>query len=274
MTPEITEFSYGFALTNEMVGWAPLNAAPLFPSLIEEGKAGGGYDLKLDLQGFPLYLQFKRADYMKRASAAEVSKHNLPISRPFYRFKITEAKKSNQHDLLLELDDGSCLVFYAAPRFHELDEINDAWLTNSVASRSIFVQPSAIGPLDDEPHHVAYDQNTAWICSEPRELPILSASGLMDKLSYQLNHDDRPLREKIPEIVERIRAAEVRARKIFEAQERPSEGTAEARSIDVAPVDVPLKAPRALTEDERLLRAAADLAYRIFDSQMIIIQPK
>jgi len=38
MTPEISEFSYGFALTNELVGWAPVAAAPLFPSLIEEGK--------------------------------------------------------------------------------------------------------------------------------------------------------------------------------------------------------------------------------------------
>lgn len=259
-----------------MVGWAPLSAAPLFPSLIEEGKAGGGYDLKLDLQGFPLYLQFKRADYMKRASAAEVSKHNLPISLPFYRFKITEAKKSNQHDLLLELDDGSCLVAYAAPRFHELDEINDAWLTNSVASRSIFVQPSAIGVLDDEPHHVAYDDNTAWICSEPRQLPTLNASGLMDKLSYQLSHDDRPLREKIPEIVERIRAAEARARKIHEAHELPLDDTAEMRVVDrtTAGAGVPMRESRDLTEDERLLREAADLAYRIFDSQMIIIQPK
>src|SRR5258707_1134113 len=121
VTPEISEFSYGFALTNEIVGWAPLTAAPLFPSLIEEGKAGGGYDVKLDLPGYPLYLQFKRADCMKRSSAAELSKHNLPLSLPFYRFKITEARKSNQHDLLLELDDGTCLVLYAAPRFHELD---------------------------------------------------------------------------------------------------------------------------------------------------------
>jgi hypothetical protein len=51
MTPEISEFSYGFALTNEIVGWAPVNAAPLFPSLIEEGRAGGGYDVALNLSG-------------------------------------------------------------------------------------------------------------------------------------------------------------------------------------------------------------------------------
>jgi len=41
MTPEISEFSYGFALTNEIVAWATLKIAPIFPSLIEEGKKGG-----------------------------------------------------------------------------------------------------------------------------------------------------------------------------------------------------------------------------------------
>src|SRR5436190_80170 len=115
MTPEISEFSYGFALTNEIVGWAPVRAAPLFPSLIEEGKEGGGYDVRLDMPGVALYLQFKRADCMTRRSAKEISIYKLPISLPFYRFKITEVRKSDQHELLLALDDGSCLVFYAAP---------------------------------------------------------------------------------------------------------------------------------------------------------------
>lgn len=32
MKPEISEFSYGFALTNELVGWVALSAAPVFPS--------------------------------------------------------------------------------------------------------------------------------------------------------------------------------------------------------------------------------------------------
>ncbi|QGM46364.1 hypothetical protein [Methylocystis heyeri] len=107
MTPEISEFSYGFALTNEIVGWLDVKAAPLFPSLIEEGKAGGGYDVKLDAPGVPLYLQFKRADCMVRRSASEQGKFK---KMPFYRFKITETKKSNQHELLLKLDKKNNLV--------------------------------------------------------------------------------------------------------------------------------------------------------------------
>jgi hypothetical protein len=107
MTPDISEFSYGFALTQELIVIAgePLRAAPIFPSLIEEGKAGGGYDVNLDIPGFPLFLQFKRADCMVRRTAAEArNPHNFPL--PFYRMKITERRRSAQHDMLLQLDDG------------------------------------------------------------------------------------------------------------------------------------------------------------------------
>jgi len=86
MVPEISEFSYGFALTNELVGWGSLNSAPIFPSLIEEGKAGGGYDVYLDRSGFPLYLQFKRAECMFRKNARQVKQTKARAVQSPYRF--------------------------------------------------------------------------------------------------------------------------------------------------------------------------------------------
>lgn len=71
MQSKISEFSYGFALINELVGWVNLQAAPIFPSLLEEGKEGGGYDVKLDAPGIPLLIQFKRSECMTRRSAKE-----------------------------------------------------------------------------------------------------------------------------------------------------------------------------------------------------------
>jgi len=61
MKPKISEFSYGYAFTENLVDWVGslLAAAPVFPSLIEEGKANGGYDLKLQFGSVPLFLQFK-----------------------------------------------------------------------------------------------------------------------------------------------------------------------------------------------------------------------
>ena len=73
MRPLLSEFSFGYALTEELVAGVigGLMAAPVFPSLIQEGQAGGGYDLQLPLAGAPLFLQFKLSDCMVYRSAAE-----------------------------------------------------------------------------------------------------------------------------------------------------------------------------------------------------------
>lgn len=286
MTPEISEFSYGFALTNEIVGWLPLRAAPVFPSLIEEGKAGGGYDVKLDAPGVPLYLQFKRADCMLRKSAVEVRDYNLPLSFPFYRFKITESGKSDQHDMLLALDDGSCVVMYAAPRFHQLAEIDYAWANNEVASRSIFVTPSVIGALDARSHHVAYDHASAHLCSEPKPIEFLDSGGLAEKLSAQLAADRRPLADKVPELVRNVEEAGRRAQRARAARSaqgrRPDASDRAAFSageIDAAPrsllpsEQVPTRRPRDLPEADRRLRDLSDTAARMFNVQLIVVQP-
>jgi hypothetical protein len=279
MTPEISEFSYGFALTNEIVGWAPVRAAPLFPSLIEEGKAGGGYDVKLDMPGVALYLQFKRADCMIRRNVREVYTHKLALSLPFYRFKITESGKSDQHELLLALDDGSCLVFYAAPLFHQLAEINDAWNNNVVATRSVFVAPTSIGPLDTESHHIAYDRQRAWVCSDPEPIHFLNGNNLIEQLHHRLESDRRPLREKIPELVEGIHLAEQRAAARIAERAGPF-GEPMARMPmeplweEVAPrPPIPTRGSRALSEPELQLRQLSDTAARLFDVQLIVVQP-
>jgi hypothetical protein len=200
MDQKISEFSYGFALTNEIVGWTTLKTTPIFPSLIEEGKKGGGYDVQLDMPGVMLYLQFKRAHCMTRRSAREIKNHKSTLSVPFYRFHITDSSYSDQHAMLLELDDGTSEVFYVAPRFHKYSEINDAWAAKSVANRSIFVRPTMIGDLDAGPHHVAYDATRAYLCSIPKPIEFMTAGSLVNRLSIQLSHEDTPLRLKLPEL--------------------------------------------------------------------------
>ena len=66
MKPDIAEFNYGYALTDELIHWhgAGITAVPIFPSLYDEGQPGGGYDVKLDRGGIPLFLQFKLSDCM------------------------------------------------------------------------------------------------------------------------------------------------------------------------------------------------------------------
>ncbi len=59
MKPEMSEFSYGFAFTNELITapGAHVVAAPEFPSLQKEGKPGGGYDVKIPF-GSPRFVQY------------------------------------------------------------------------------------------------------------------------------------------------------------------------------------------------------------------------
>lgn len=293
MTPEISEFSYGFALTNELVGWTALRAAPIFPSLIEEGKADGGYDVKLDRPGAPLFLQFKRADCLTRSSAREISKLSLDLSPPFFRFAITERNRSFQHTSLVTLDDGSNLVFYVAPRFHTLAEINDAWTAQNVVERSIFVDPKQIGLIaDDEKHHVSYDAKYAFFCSEPQPLKPISASELCQRLETKLDEDTRPVRNQMVEWLENVGSAAARAReehKALEAriQERKQTDTGgelvSVRQVEamqepsraeqvLPPPTVEIKPGRPLNQEERMLRAISDQALHLFSAQLYVVQ--
>ncbi len=282
MKPEISEFSYGFAITNELVGWAQLSAAPIFPSLVEEGRVGGGYDVKLDMPGLPLYLQFKRAERMTRNSAREISTGKTTLTLPYHRFHITDWGISDQHKLLLELDQGNTLVFYAAPRFHTLTEINSAWKDNSVASQSVFVAPRAIGVLDHEPHTVAYDRHNAWLCSEPVELESLTGQALSALLRDKLKYESQPLRDSIRELAQNLADAEGRARERLTPPRRSpgdSRGVGrqtviqtEETGVSASSSRIPTRSPAPLSEPNQILRNAADTASRFFGTQLIIVQ--
>src|SRR5688500_5318876 len=82
MNPNISEFSDGYALTESLINTVPLAilAASVFPSLIEEGKVGGGYDLQIPFEGFPLFLQFKLSHKMIRDTAFEAQIGRLKCS--------------------------------------------------------------------------------------------------------------------------------------------------------------------------------------------------
>lgn len=172
MQPDISEFSYGYALTECLVAAAgyKIRAAPVFPSLIDEGKAGGGYDVHIPFAGFPLFLQFKLSHKMVRATAEEVKLGVL--TKPFYRFHLRPTRHSQQHPMLLDLENAGELVFYAAPIFHQCSELNAAYLARRVVEQSIFVRPSQIGHLpDDKDHHISFKRaGPAFLCSSNPEM--------------------------------------------------------------------------------------------------------
>jgi hypothetical protein len=155
MKPDISEFSYGFALTYELIltpGF-PIVAAPVFPSLYQEGKAGGGWDVRLDRPGVPLFLQFKLSDCLQQRNSKEAA----ALGCPYYRMHLRPSRHSDQHALLLALESSGEEVYYVAPSFHTVAELNEAYRSRSVSAGSRWFPPSCIGALpDDKDHYVSF----------------------------------------------------------------------------------------------------------------------
>jgi len=167
--PDISEFSYGYALTSEIVHKfsAVLAGAPVLPSLKDEGFLG--YDLNLPLIGRPLFLQFKRSDYMVRPTAKGAGK--VPV--PHYRMNLRPLKHSDQHLLLSDMDAKGHRVFYATPEFHTSSDLNDVYLKKEVCARTAFWRPGDIGVLPDPGEHFvcfSIGAPDGYLYSEPKQV--------------------------------------------------------------------------------------------------------
>ncbi len=170
MKPQFSEFSYGFAITAELID-APsapgITAAPAFPSLYAEGQTGVGYDVAIQ-GGIPLLLQFKLSHILTTSRAGEANKLGLP----YFRFDLQPPAYSNQHASLLSLEQQGNQVFYCAPAFHKEIEFNHTYMQRQVCDSSIWIPPSQIGAIDDgDEHRIAFKNATAsefFLCSKPQ----------------------------------------------------------------------------------------------------------
>jgi hypothetical protein len=180
---EFTEFSYGFAVTHELILQNSGNAvaAPEFPSLIREGQAGGGYDVRLNFGTF-LFLQFKLSEFMYGGRAS----YRSLIGLPYYKFWVTPRWKSQQHRMLVDLGNIGQQVYYAAPIFHLQTDFNAGFQGNTVVNRSAFINPAEIGYLaDDADHCVVFNDSAAYFCSEPQKVRLHTGSSLKEYLAAQ-----------------------------------------------------------------------------------------
>jgi hypothetical protein len=184
-----SEFTYGFALVNELVsaGNPPILSVPVFPSLIKEGRAGGGYDVYLDQPGRPLFLQFKLSRHMRGWNAREF-RQGL-FKKPFYRMSVRPKQSSRQHQLLLALEQQKQgTVFYCAPAFHTLGELDALYKAGQIGRYSRFVRPSALPTImDDDEHWLAFQRarggTSAFFSDEGRRIEL----------------DERPIQERLQE---------------------------------------------------------------------------
>lgn len=307
----ISEFSYGFALTHELVqAMGTLSAAPIFPSLIDEGTAGGGYDVKLEQPGLPLFIQFKRSVCITRSSGREI-KNGANLATPYYRFAVTASADSDQHDMLLGWDIAPNEVFYAAPMFHTKPEFDDAFLNGEVRQRSFFVRPRVIGRFGDgKTHHVSFDGKKCYRMSEPFEIEAMGVADLERHFRAKLGEEKQPLEKQLPDILGRARnvrtairkrEADEQAAREARQPERPTLATERVPRVDrihtivggSVPTEAqeitraeefmrsqraaipPVPAPEAGADDPKgQLAELADISIRDFNAQLYIVQAR
>src|SRR5215471_5023779 len=165
MKRKVSECSYGFVLTHDLV-----NAYGYLPTDSPQGsrkkkKKDAVDDADNTPRGYPLFLQFKASEYMKRRDAGE----SKLVGLPYFRFALHRKTQSNQHQMLIELEKKGCAVLYATPKLHEALNLNSAFFDRQVVASSLFVNPGEIGELPaNRPHRVVFSGRSedVYVCSK------------------------------------------------------------------------------------------------------------
>jgi hypothetical protein len=189
-----SEFSYGYRVTQEYVSLyaAPLKAAPVFPSLWEEGKKGFDVELlrlgiKPNHPGRPLFLQFKLSELITRQRSTQ--KEVGYYTPPFYRVPL-RTRRPNQHQLLRKLEARGNEVYYIAPAFHTTADLNQNYTDTAIVSNSILITPRSLGKLKEgEKHHFSFEKATdkfVWRFSKPKKNRVTTANEVAAKHREQL----------------------------------------------------------------------------------------
>ena len=261
MKPDFSEFSYGYAVTEELVtrSRAFLVAAPLFPSLYEEGQAGGGYDVKIPLHGIPLFLQFKLSDRLERKSAKEHQTGLLTV--PYFRMHIRPNKHSDQHNLLLALEASGEAVFYIAPEFHLPEELNSHYLARQVLPNSAAFSPADIGAMpDDDAHYIAFERGASfgYRCSDD---PVV-----VNKLDlYEGIHQALRGREVVKRQIGEAGLKEISKRMLSVLEEGDTRLREREKSVDINGL-------RQIVQQRSPLESAGYIARTFFDSELVILE--
>ena len=209
ISDKYSEFSFGYAFTENLIrsSSAGVKGTPYFPNLVEEGKLG--YDLKLKFKTITLFFQYKLPELMVRSTAVEISKYRLHargLPRPFFRMSLTRNDVSEQHELLVKLDNRcpDC-VFYVVPFLKSEDELNEAYMNVEVHKRALLFSPRDIGPLPDSKQHtVAFHNNPrcAWLCSNPKNITAYTVDDVANERVS--SKEALPLRLQVDSIVTAI----------------------------------------------------------------------
>lgn len=226
---EFSEFTYGYALTENLGRLTPVKALPVFPSLVEEGEKTGGYDVAVSPGGgLPVLLQFKVPQVMTRTSKWTPDGFSPPYYRAHLRTRLNKDGYC-QHSALLMHELNGHLVYYAAPRFHTASALETLFGAGDVVGDSVFIRPTAIGDLTDEDHYFAYSASstTVW-----RKSVLVEVAGPSDSGSF--------LQRLRAEVTTQQTAHPVDFQRVLDSMVKAIEGARRAGAVYTLPGVVPV----------------------------------
>jgi len=161
MDPEFSERQFESLFNSEFVSKykALLSAPPFFPTLNREAFLGYDcrYDFKKGFKAKSLMLQFKVSHFVKNRSRNNVHIYDC-YGGAYFRFSVMRRNISKQHKIILKLAKSGKSIFYCAPLFYRLHELNNFFGRNGVINNSRLFNPIGMGDLpDNKQHHVSYD---------------------------------------------------------------------------------------------------------------------
>lgn len=154
---KFSETQFSFCFTFEYIkSFFPTIPIPIFPNTVQEGRAGGGYDVQINGN---IYFQFKIPVYYNLVSNFWRRDWDV-FGHEYYKIKLETDKK--QFRLLKDLQNQNNEVFYATPEFHTIKDLSAFYSSDKI------VQNSGLFPLDSLPphgsghHHLIYSPKHAW----------------------------------------------------------------------------------------------------------------
>ncbi|GAA0285652.1 hypothetical protein [Halobacterium noricense] len=152
--PEFSEFQYTYGLTREIENrWGrEIVGTPYYPTQNYEAKIGSDVVIGLnqgDIRFIPLFMQYKRSEWLTTRRAKEWDEFN----EGYYRFDI---HSKNQHNTLVDLGEGLGKSIYVAPGFHTVDDYSEYHQNQKLAKNSICFDCSEMKKVSDSDHVVIY----------------------------------------------------------------------------------------------------------------------
>ena len=153
------EFEFCFNAEFVRKNTGALIGTPIIPSQRMENILGYGVEFRIRNGRYArsLYLQHKVSYYAQFKSG-----RNAPIwdcyYGPYYRFPISRLDRTRQHNLLVDLAEKGEDVFYCAPVFVGIGNLQTYFGQSVVMNNSRFFDAKEMGRLSDfEQHHVSCD---------------------------------------------------------------------------------------------------------------------